>query len=221
MRTSQMFAVKKLVSRTQLGHLWFKVSGRLFRLLHMDEVVRMTDKSSGLDWRHYPVTTTMQDAFVMMVRYDGGGPLLRPCLYHWPRTDWPVLYKDAKNNDEHVVDKPLCHKLSDRPLMLTTNDLLDLKRVELHSVNMGLRLWPKVAFDDERFRDGSRLRSQCVDGTSASRFSQFQSLVVGTVVARRRHASSGRKTRRVDRLVCFASLPSLRRQQHLVSHDSV
>ena len=75
LQSSETFAVKKLVSRTQLGQLWFKVSGRLFRLLCMDTVVCMTDKSSGLDCRHYPVTAMMQDTFMVKVRYDGDGPL--------------------------------------------------------------------------------------------------------------------------------------------------
>ena len=86
-----------------------------------------------------------------MVCYDGGTR-----LYHWPRNDWPALYK---NDNVHVLDEPLFRKLSDRPLVLATNDFLDLKRVEVHSVDTGLRLWPKVAsdFDDEGFRDGLRL----------------------------------------------------------------
>ena len=64
MQTSQTFAVKNLVRHAHLGHLCFKVSGCLFRLLRIDEVVRATDKSSGLEWRQYPVTTT-EDAFVV------------------------------------------------------------------------------------------------------------------------------------------------------------
>ena len=87
---------------------------------------------------------TTEDAFVVMVRYDGDGPLKPWRLYRWPRTDWPALYKDAKNDDVHVLDEPLFRKLSDRPSVLATNDLLDLKRVELCSVDTGLSLWLKV-----------------------------------------------------------------------------
>ena len=119
-RTSQTFAIKNLVSITHLGHLWFKVSGRLFRLLS--------------------TTTMMQDAFVVTVHYDGG-----PRLYHWPRNDWQALYKDAKNDDVHVLNEPLFCKLSDSPLVLAMNELLDLKRVKMRSVDTGVSLWPKVA----------------------------------------------------------------------------
>ena len=76
-------------------------------------------------------TTITQDAFIVRVRYDGG-----PRLYHWPRNDWPALY---------VLEEPLFCKLSDCLLVLATNELLDLKRVEMCSVDMGVRLWPKVS----------------------------------------------------------------------------
>ena len=70
----QAFGVKRLVKNALLGHVWFKVSGRLYRLLRMGEVVRTAGDASGLDWRYYPVTTT-EDAFVVLVRYDGDGPI--------------------------------------------------------------------------------------------------------------------------------------------------
>ena len=59
--------------RTPSWDTWFKVIGRLFHLLRMDEVMRTTGDASGLDWC-YPVTTT-EDAFVVLVHYDGDGPM--------------------------------------------------------------------------------------------------------------------------------------------------
>ena len=44
----------------------------------------------------------------------------------------------------HVLDEPLFGKLSDSPLVFATNELLDLKGVEVHNVDTDLRLWPKV-----------------------------------------------------------------------------
>ena len=141
-QTLQTFAIKKLVSNADLGHVWFKVSGPLFHLLCMDEVVRTAGDASGLDWRSYPVTT--EDAFVVMVRYDGDGPMKHSRLYRWPPTDCVALYKDAKNDDVHALDEPFFRKLSNRPLVLVTKELLELKGVEVRSVDTGLRLWPKV-----------------------------------------------------------------------------
>ena len=82
----------------------------------------------------------------MMVRYNGEGPLKKQWrLYRWPRTDWVDLYKDVKNDDVYALDEPLFRKLPDCPLVLVTNELLDLKGVEVRSVHTSLRLWPKVA----------------------------------------------------------------------------
>ena len=82
---------------------------------------------------------------MVMVRYHRDGPSKHYRLYRWPRTDWVALYKDAKNDDMHALDEPFFRKPSDRPLVLATNELLDLKGVEVRSVDTGLRLWPKVA----------------------------------------------------------------------------
>ena len=80
----------------------------------------------------------------MLVCYDGDGALKRPRLYHWPRTDWVALYKDVKNDDVHALDETFFRKLSDRALVLATNELLELKGVDVRSVDMGFSLWPKV-----------------------------------------------------------------------------
>ena len=120
------------------------MSGRLFRVLCIGEVVRTAADASGLDWHYYPVTTT-EDAFVVLVHYDRDGPMKRWRLYHWHHTDWVALYKDAKNDDVHVLDEPLLRKLSDHPLVLDMNELLEVKGVEVHSIDTGLSLWPKVA----------------------------------------------------------------------------
>ena len=141
LRTSQTFGVKRLVRRIELGHLWFKVSQRLFHLLRIDEVTRTTGDPSGLDWRHYP--TSKQDGFVVMVHYNETAT--HECFYRWPRTEWAALYKDAENNKVHALDEPLFRKISDRPLVLMPNHLLNLQHVEVRSVDTGLKLWPKVA----------------------------------------------------------------------------
>ena len=57
---------------------------------------------------------------------------------------WPALYKDAEKDDVHVLDKPLFRKITYRPVVLIPNHLLDLQRMEMRSVDTGLRLWPKV-----------------------------------------------------------------------------